>query len=364
MSATALVAAAPLRLARQVRAHRLRAAVRLRRRVPRRRRLPGHRQHHLAHARDDRRPHAGDGAQPARRRRARRPQPAHRLARDPGRHPEPGAGLGAVRRRARALPRGRVPARADRALALADPGRDVRHLPLFEADHVALPPLARRLHGPRAARRLARRDGLGAVGGVGALRRAGALGRRLRPLLLALRPRARPGCRPALVGDAVRRAWRVHRRPHLPRHRRPAARRGRRRPRQQRLLLARRRGGGGPARLRAHARPSRRSPPARCGVLHRQRRDQRRLLRLRRPRDDGLCHADRYLAAGRRAGRHGHDDRGGRPREAVRPQAGPEGCLVQRPPRGLPARHRPERVGQDDAPAPRRRPRRRRQKAR
>ena len=72
------LAAAPLRLARQVRAHRLRAALRLRRRVPRRRRLPGHRQPRLAHARDDRRPHAGDGAQPAHRRRARRPQPAHR----------------------------------------------------------------------------------------------------------------------------------------------------------------------------------------------------------------------------------------------------------------------------------------------
>ncbi len=47
-------------------------------------------------------------------------------------------------------------------------------------------------------------------------------------------------------------------------------------------------GGGGAPRLRAHARPSRRSASARRGVLHRQRRDQRRLLRLRRPRDDGL----------------------------------------------------------------------------
>ena len=46
--------------------------------------------------------------------------------------------------------------------------------------------------------------GLGAVGGVGTVRRAGPLGRRLRPLLLALRSRARPGSRPALVGDAIR----------------------------------------------------------------------------------------------------------------------------------------------------------------
>ena len=145
------------------------------------------------------------------RRRARRPQPAHRLARDPGRHPQPGAGVGALRRSPRALPRGRLPARADRALALADPGRDVRRLPVSEAGHVALPPLARRLHRPRAARRLARGDGLGAVGGVGALRRAGALGRRVRPLLLALRPGARPGRGPALVGDAVRRARGVRR---------------------------------------------------------------------------------------------------------------------------------------------------------
>ena len=79
------LAAAPLRLARQVRAHGLRAAVRLRRRVPRRRRLPGHREPRLAHARDGRRPDARDGAQPARRRRARRPQPAHGGPRDPGR---------------------------------------------------------------------------------------------------------------------------------------------------------------------------------------------------------------------------------------------------------------------------------------
>ena len=54
--------------------------------------------------------------------------------------------------------------------------------------------------------------GHGAVGGVGALRRAGSLGRRLRPLLLALRSRPRPRRGAALVGDAVRGARRVHRR--------------------------------------------------------------------------------------------------------------------------------------------------------
>ena len=91
---------------------------------------------------------------------------------------DPRPGLGALRRCARALPRGSVPARADRALALADSGRDVRHLSLFEAGHVALPPLARRVHGTCAARRLARRDGVGAVGGLGTVRCAGSLGRR------------------------------------------------------------------------------------------------------------------------------------------------------------------------------------------
>ena len=74
--------------------------------------------------------------------------------------------------RARALPRGRLPARPDRALALADPGRDVRRLPVPQARHLALPPLARRVHGSRAGRRLARGDGVGAVGGMGALRGA------------------------------------------------------------------------------------------------------------------------------------------------------------------------------------------------
>ena len=63
-----------------------------------------------------------------------------------------------VRRRARALPRRGVPARADRSLALADPRRHVRRLPVPEAGHLALPPLARGLHRAGAARRLARGD--------------------------------------------------------------------------------------------------------------------------------------------------------------------------------------------------------------
>ena len=51
-----------------------------------------------------------------------------------------------------------------------------------------------------------------AVGGVGARRRGRLLGRRLRPLLLALRRRDRPRAGAALVGDAVRRARRLRRR--------------------------------------------------------------------------------------------------------------------------------------------------------
>ena len=45
-------------------------------------------------------------------------------------------------------------ARPARALALADPGRRVRRLPVPEALHVALPPLARRGRRARAGRRL------------------------------------------------------------------------------------------------------------------------------------------------------------------------------------------------------------------
>ena len=54
------------------------------------------------------------------------------------------------------VPRRRLPARPDRALALADPRRDVRRLPVPEADHVAVPRLAGRVPRPRAGRRVAR----------------------------------------------------------------------------------------------------------------------------------------------------------------------------------------------------------------
>ena len=54
--------------------------------------------------------------------------------------------------------------------------------------------------------------GYGALGSVGARRGRHALGGGLRPLLLALRSRARPGRGPALVGDALRRDRRLSRR--------------------------------------------------------------------------------------------------------------------------------------------------------
>ena len=54
--------------------------------------------------------------------------------------------------------------------------------------------------------------GQAAVGGLGPRRRRRRLGRRLRPLLLAVRRRDRPRAGPALVGDALRRARRVRRR--------------------------------------------------------------------------------------------------------------------------------------------------------
>ena len=120
------------------------------------------------------------------------------------------------------------------------------------------------------------------VGGVGARRRRRDLGRRVRPLLLALRRRDRPRAGAPLVGGALRRARR------LPRargcmHLATVA-----------LLVAAGLGlsvdwwywagvvaVAGPARLRALARAARRPAPARRGVLHDERRDQRRVLRVR-----------------------------------------------------------------------------------
>ena len=59
---------------------------------------------------------------------------------------------------ARDLPRRRLPACADRRLAVADPGGGLRPLPVPEARHLALPLLARRRRRPRSDRGLGGRD--------------------------------------------------------------------------------------------------------------------------------------------------------------------------------------------------------------
>ena len=128
---------------------------------------------------------------------------------------------------ARRLPRRRLAARPARPLALAGAGRRLRRLPVPEAVHLALPPLARRRRRPRARRRLGGDQGRPAVAGLGARRRGRRVGRRLRPLLCALRRRRRPRAGPALVGDALRRARRVRRRTRAAPDDDRAARRGR-----------------------------------------------------------------------------------------------------------------------------------------
>ena len=75
--------------------------------------------------------------------------------------------------------------------------------------HLALSPLARGVPRAGATRRVAGDHRLGAVGGVGTGSGRCSLGRGLRPLLLALRRRARPCCGAAFMGDALRRARRL-----------------------------------------------------------------------------------------------------------------------------------------------------------
>ena len=166
----------------------------------------------------------------------------------------------------------------------------------------------------------------------------GALGRRLRPLLLALRPRPRSRRGPPLVGGSLRRAGACSAPRVLP-ILAPSL-----------LLaaagagldvglcvLARRRRDGGTARLRALDRPPGRSAAAGRCVLHAERRHQRRLLRLRR------------------RGRARSDDPWPRHREAVRPQACASRRGHLRSAGRVRGRHRAERKRQDDAAAAARR---------
>ena len=134
---------------------------------------------------------------------------------------------------------------------------------------------------------------------LGARRRR--VGRRLRPLLRALRRRCRSRAGAALVGDALRGGRRVHRRADpAPDHDRAADRRRARRLRRRWLYWVGVLIVGGAAPLRAHARAAGRPAPARRGVLHDERRHLRRVLRLRARRRAvivGLLHPGEMGAA-------------------------------------------------------------------
>ena len=236
--------------------------------------------------------------------RHRRREPAHRARELPSGVLTRRGGRRLLRRVARRLPRRRLAARSARTLALADP----------RAAFVVYPYLKRFTWLCHLW--LGAVDGLAPVGAWAAIKgelpwqawalggAVARLGRGLRPLLRALRRRRRPRAGPALVGDALRRARRVPRRAHPAPGDGRAARRGRRRPRRRRPLLARRRVRGRAALLRALARPARRPPAARRGVLHDERRHLGRVLRVRarrRPVIVGLLHpGEMGSAVGRR----------------------------------------------------------------
>src|SRR5262245_13172268 len=114
-----------------------------------------------------------------------------------------------------------------------------------------------------------------------ARRRSRALDRRLRSVLLAVRPRGRRATGTALRRVALRCERRLRRRAPAARRNGAASGRGRSRPRARLVLLDRCGRGRAPPCVRALARSSRRHPPPRRRLLHRQRRDQHRLLPLR-----------------------------------------------------------------------------------
>ena len=161
--------------------------------------------------------------------------PAGKLSRAAGRRLLPGL--------ARDLPRRRLAARPDLPVAVADPGDRVRRLPVPEAGHVGRAPVARCRRRARADGRLGGDPRRPALAGVGARRRRRDLGRRLRPLLLAVRRRGRPRPGAAFVGDPLGRARRVPRRARAASPDRVGARRRRGRARRRLALLDRRRGG-------------------------------------------------------------------------------------------------------------------------
>ena len=177
------------RVARAHRAHGVRAAVRVRRRFPRGRRLARPREPRVGHGRDDRCANARHVGQPARRRRARCAESTNSESRAPVGRAVARAGGRSLPGIARGVSPRRLAARPDRPMALADPRRALRRLPVPEAGHVAVPSLARRVSWARAGRCVAGRLGDGAVGSLGDRLRRRVVGGRIRSLLLALRPR-------------------------------------------------------------------------------------------------------------------------------------------------------------------------------
>src|SRR5436190_621232 len=192
-----------------------------------------------------------------------------------------GAGGRLLRARIRAVPRRVLPAPTDRTVALADPGGRLRRLPVPEAVHVAEPSVARRSRRPRAGGRLGRDHGTASVGGMGSRCGGRGLDCRLRPLLLALRPRHRRAAGTAFGRVTLRRARRLRRGPPVARCDRRVARRGRLRARPRLALLDRRGRRRGAARLRTLARASERPATPRRGLLHSQRGHQRCVFAVR-----------------------------------------------------------------------------------
>ena len=166
-----------------------------------------------------------------------------------------------------------LPARPARPLALADPGRGLRDLPVPEALDLALPPLARRGRRARAGRRLGgdhRDDSLGGVGCWAARSRCGSPASTSSTRCSTSRSTGSRVCTRSRLRFGERGAFLGARLFHLGDGR--AARRRGARPAGRRVLLARRRRGRAAARVRALARPPGRSAPARHRVLHDERR--------------------------------------------------------------------------------------------
>ena len=253
---------------------------------------PLRRAHRRDRGRHGRRAHGGDGVQPDRRPALRRPEPADRQARDPGRRhftarrlDDDAGGDRRFRRRGRG-------ARAALPRALARRSLLSLRLLLHQAVHGALPPVPRPGHRFGPGRRLDRRARRLRLGAGPPHDRRRLLDRRLRHPLRSRRPRLRPRRRSALDPGAVRRrrrAFPLGAPP--PRHRRCAA--GARLRRAARgALPGRRRRGDRAACLRARHRPPERSVAPRRRLFQPERLRLGRLLRRHARRHAGPLDQD------------------------------------------------------------------------